>query len=138
MLAPDNNCNVSSSFNDFLIHEIVHLNKYRAELKLYKVAIKYVLLSDGIQAEKLFKEIKDVEISVVQNLASDPKEKELLDLSQHLSLTEKLLNFSLTPDEWREYQQGKNKFNNQNLSLESFENFYHQYLVLIICQVFLT
>lgn len=66
--------------------------------------IRYVLLSDGIRPDKLFASIKSLEEKILNNLAQTDQEKDLAALSEHISLTEKLIEFSLTPIEWDNYR----------------------------------
>ncbi|MFN0117746.1 MAG: hypothetical protein ACKVQC_05555 [Elusimicrobiota bacterium] len=66
--------------------------------------IRYVLLSDGIKADRLFESVNQLEKQIVRNLAKSSKELELMNMSNHISLTEKLIDFSLTPNEWLEYK----------------------------------
>ncbi|MFN0117728.1 MAG: SNF2-related protein [Elusimicrobiota bacterium] len=70
--------------------------------------IRYVLLSDGIKAEPLLKSVRSLEEEIVERLAKTNEEKELINLSRQLTLTEKLVDFSLTPNEWEEYKKHSN------------------------------
>jgi hypothetical protein len=86
--------------------------------------IRYVLLSDGINADKLFDAADRLEQNVFAAAATD-KEKTLLAQSDYLSLVGKLLDFSLTAKEWDTYKRQKLEIGNFPLpSLSPFENFY--------------
>ncbi|MBI3012647.1 MAG: hypothetical protein HYY63_03375, partial [Elusimicrobia bacterium] len=66
--------------------------------------IRYVLLSDRIQAEKLLKEVKTMEERAYQILARTEEEKMIVTQSKYLYLVSKLLSSSLTREEWEEYE----------------------------------
>lgn len=66
--------------------------------------VKYVLLADGIDAEQLFKELVGLEKSIYFALALTAKEKEWLARSREVRLLKKLVNFSMTPADWKEYE----------------------------------
>lgn len=66
--------------------------------------IRYVLISDRLQSETLFKELLRLEKKHEEHLARSPREKELLRVSRAVFLAEKLSEFSLTPGEWTEYK----------------------------------
>ncbi len=66
--------------------------------------IRYVLLSDKISAEQLLAEVGDVEKKEVEGLIKTDKEREVIRLSRYLTLIEKLVNFQLSPAEWKEYE----------------------------------
>ncbi len=68
-----------------------------------KAYMAYALLSDQINAEKFLSEVKAMETNVYASLAKSPEEKSAVARSRNLYLTGKLLDFALTPDEWREY-----------------------------------
>jgi hypothetical protein len=65
--------------------------------------VRYVLLSDAIDAQSLFNEIQGLENAGYNALAKTPEERQLAALSKQLTLIGKLLDFSLTPEEWKEY-----------------------------------
>ena len=94
--------------------------------------LRYVLLSDSIQSENLFTEIKELEKRNYDSLTKNDEEKRLVKKSRRLYLTEKLLNFTLTKEEWEDYEELKfmsaNPITpNPNLSsLTSFESFYKE------------
>ncbi len=109
--------------------EGIHFQNYPA-MQSY---IQYVLLSDQIKAEKLLEEMKSLEDRTYEKLLKTPAEKDLIAQSSRLHLTQKLVDFALTPDEWREYQaspapsprsgEGSNEGGEVN-SLSSFESFF--------------
>ncbi len=88
-----------------------------------KAYLQYVLWSDRIDAEKLFDELKFVEERAYAPLVRTAEEKELVDLSKRLYLVGKLLDFALTPEEWREYSSSREGGDDD---LGSFESFYHE------------
>ncbi|MCB4757196.1 MAG: hypothetical protein LHV69_09265, partial [Elusimicrobia bacterium] len=100
--------------------------------------IRYVLLSDGIKADRLFTSVQKMEEDILKNLVSTPEEKRLMDHSHYLSLVEKLTDFALTPTEWATYEKitndelritNKAESSNRKSSfvirnLSSFDSFY--------------
>ncbi|MFN0117703.1 MAG: lysostaphin resistance A-like protein [Elusimicrobiota bacterium] len=93
--------------------------------------LQYVLLSDQINADDLFKSIEKMEESIYSSLANTDVEKQLIKESHALSLTKKLVDFSLTKEEWGEYINSSPRFSvgregGEGFALESFENFYKQ------------
>ncbi len=86
--------------------------------------IQYVLLSDGIKPEKLLVSMENLEKKILISLIRNEKEKQLCDASQQIALTEKLLNFSLTPKEWETYK-GLSTGHGVR-GMESFERFYEE------------
>ncbi len=85
--------------------------------------IRYVLLSDRIDAEKLMDELATLEKEKYIRLAGTAEEKALVAQSTHLHLTAQLLDFALTPQEWAEYE---NQRHEEPLDLNSFEDFYRE------------
>lgn len=89
--------------------------------------IHYVLLSDGVKVDVLMDAVSRMEKRVLSSLAKTPIEKELMSLSNQLYLISRLVNFSLTPDEWEDYKASKS-MNRTTLfadsDLSSFEQFY--------------
>ncbi|MFN0116661.1 MAG: hypothetical protein ACKVQC_00010, partial [Elusimicrobiota bacterium] len=101
------------------LHQYAAMNNY----------LKYILLSDQIDAEKLFFEIKETENKIYVSLTKKEIEKELIEKSKKLYLEQKLINFSLTKEEWGEYksplpQSGRGL--GRGINFSSFENFYNQ------------
>ncbi len=96
--------------------------------------IQYVLLTEGINAEKLFAAMKNLEARTVASLCRTPREKELMQASRLLFLEQKLVDFALTPEEWAEYQRmqgseftmGRVGWGIDTVDLNSFENFYRE------------
>jgi hypothetical protein len=86
--------------------------------------IQYVLLADGIDAGQFLDDLTRLEKEGYGRLAITAREKELVEESQSLWLTGKLIDFSLTPSEWKEYQQ--TAVNEKDLDLTSFEAFYKE------------
>jgi len=70
--------------------------------------IQYVLLSDLIEVETLFKEVQKMEKEIYRSLTENDQEKALIEESKYLSLVGKLIEFSLTADEWQSYKELKN------------------------------
>ncbi len=66
--------------------------------------VRYVLLADGIDAEQLFKELVRLEKSIYAGLAVTSKEKEWVARSREVRLLKKLVNFSMTPADWKDYE----------------------------------
>ncbi|MFN0116764.1 MAG: hypothetical protein ACKVQC_00535, partial [Elusimicrobiota bacterium] len=84
--------------------------------------LQYVLLTDRIDAETLFRDIKTMESSAYSLLAKTEAEKRIVTESTQLSLTRKLLDFSLTKDEWSAYKEIKK--GDLAFDLSTFESFY--------------
>lgn len=87
--------------------------------------IRYVLISDRIDAEKLVDELAALQTARYQTLAKTPVEKDLVAQSTALQLTARLLDFALTPAEWAEYEQLHSKPAGFS-DLTSFEAFYKE------------
>ncbi len=84
--------------------------------------LRYVMLSDGIDAKKLFQELRRTEKTVYAALERTSEETALIEQSHVLNLTGKLLDFSLTREEWNEYRQ----ISKTTDALKSFEAFYEE------------
>ncbi|MBV9080114.1 MAG: hypothetical protein JO102_03225, partial [Elusimicrobia bacterium] len=84
--------------------------------------LRYVLLSDGIKAEKLFEAVQRQENALVERLSRTDQERELMARSERMDLVGKLITFALTPDEWSEYKQ----IREPRPELEAFESFYKE------------
>jgi len=69
--------------------------------------IQYLLLSERINPELLFDEIEKLETAVYTELAITPQEQELVKETEYLFLAKKLINFSLTNQEWKRYKNAK-------------------------------
>ncbi|MFN0117769.1 MAG: hypothetical protein ACKVQC_05680 [Elusimicrobiota bacterium] len=105
----------------------VHLLNYKA-MDAY---IQYVLLSDGIQVDKILSEVASIEKSVYSSLAQTQEEEKIIQQEYALHLTQKLIDFSLTSEEWNDYSELKRsgiKFtsDNESESFSSFEKFYEE------------
>jgi hypothetical protein len=94
-------------FGDFY-QQIKNLcQKYGISLRLtphFENYVRYVLLSDGIKTDELFSAVETWERKICDALATSLEQKQLLAQSEHLSLTRKLLDFSLTSKEWERYK----------------------------------
>ncbi len=105
-----------TSFRDLCARRGVALSR----APMFNTYIQYVMLSDGIQAEKLFAELSEVETAVAARLARSPAEKELMETSEAQQLATKLTNFELSAAEWTRYQQLERPLP----ELATFESFY--------------
>lgn len=65
--------------------------------------LSYLKTADSISIETLSKEMTVLESEIYRKLARTNEEVSLIDESDGLHLKKKLLNFSLTKDEWRRY-----------------------------------
>ncbi len=66
--------------------------------------VRYVLISEKIKPEQLFSDIEAMEKAALRANAKTAEEKEILQLSQDLTLVEKLVAFGLSPKEWEMYE----------------------------------
>ncbi|MBK8871174.1 MAG: hypothetical protein IPN19_09015 [Elusimicrobia bacterium] len=84
--------------------------------------VRYVLTVDGIDGDRLLEDIAVLEKRAYDRRAKSKEEKALVAESRRAWLTEQLVDFALTPADWKEYQAtgtvGTNK------ELVSFEAFY--------------
>jgi hypothetical protein len=87
--------------------------------------IRYVLLADRIDAESLLSDLTSLERKAFASLARSPEAQTLVDQSRAAYLTAKLVDFSLTPDEWKEYLSLTN-VEKQSTDFHSFEAFYRE------------
>lgn len=83
--------------------------------------VRYVILAGRINPDKLFLEIGAAEKDIYGRLARTQDEKWLTKESRRLALSDKLLDFSLTPDEWAEYESVR-----PSGQFSSFETFYRE------------
>lgn len=102
--------------------------------------LRYVLLADGIDADRLFSAVADLEKNTVHALTSTPPQRELAAVSELLTLIQKLSDFSLTPIEWDAYrrlaadlridQRGSVRIGGESVplprALNYFEDFYRE------------
>lgn len=104
--------------------------------------LSYVALAQSVDAEELFREVRESERDTYAALAKTETEKSLITRSRYAYLTNRLLDFGLTREEWAEYTVVPTKAGTQvsNLSqknvydldsrfcgkdgLSSFEDFY--------------
>lgn len=111
-----------------------------SETPAFDEFIRYVLLTDGIKGEELFQSLQRMETSLINALCKTAVEKELMAGSRQLSLIEKLVNFALTPEEWKEYRASyfvqrtssnenylrRTRYEERSTSLQAFERFYEE------------
>jgi len=83
--------------------------------------LRYVLTADGLKAEALYAEIQNLEKRVFARLAGAPAQKQLVERSRALRLAEKLVDFSLSREEWDDYKALPRRPVD---GLETFEAFY--------------
>jgi hypothetical protein len=90
--------------------------------------IRYVLLADSVDAEALYGELNRLENEGYARLAATDGERLLVERSRQAHLTAKLIDFSLTPEEWKEYSEMVflRPAQSQPLDLRSFERFYEE------------
>lgn len=88
--------------------------------------IRYALKTDGINAETLFRQLNQMERQVYNALAQTPTALALVEEVRALRLMSKLVDFSLTPEEWSEYTTTKNVGEHRFESLKPFEGFYEE------------
>lgn len=96
----------SLSHTDFYEHLKTLCASHNISLAHFKAMdsyIRYVLLSDAINVERVLNDVTQLEKAVYASLAHTKKERALIQADRTLALTKKLLNFSLTKDEWVEH-----------------------------------
>ncbi|MBI2118927.1 MAG: hypothetical protein HYT97_04800 [Elusimicrobia bacterium] len=112
--------------------------------------IRYLIASDKINAEKLFDEVAQLEEKAYTALAKSNEEKRLVEESKYFHLLGKLINSSLTRQEWNQYVQLTDRHSresgnpektkrwldyrfrendSQNFDLSSFEAFYKESII---------
>ncbi len=91
--------------------------------------LQYVLLSDSINAEKLLHEVDSMEAAGYQALAKTPQETILIKKSKWLHLADKLVDYSLSPKEWKEYHSMRDLGDSMLRDLEPFEGFFKEALI---------
>ncbi|MFN0117597.1 MAG: hypothetical protein ACKVQC_04795 [Elusimicrobiota bacterium] len=102
--------------------------KHSVNFSSYKAMasyIQYVLMSDQINVEKMLGEVSALEENIYSQLLQTKEEKKLIQKSKQLYLMNKLVNFSLSSQEWDEYQKATIK---SEAFLRSFESFYQEAL----------
>ncbi len=87
--------------------------------------IHYVLLAETIDAEDLLSECRLREKDLFHRLTKTDGERILIARSHVLTLVKKLLDFSLTPDEWADYEQVRGR-GEAGIELEPYESFYQE------------
>jgi len=110
----------------------------------FKEYTSYVLASDAIKADDLLSKVEEFSIDILLSRADSPEEKRLIRESRRLYLVKRLIEFTLTPDEWDEYKTtvpsssflvpGPNSLNSRNqepgtrnvFNLGAFESFYRE------------
>ncbi|MBV9079507.1 MAG: FHA domain-containing protein, partial [Elusimicrobia bacterium] len=88
--------------------------------------VRYVLLSDGIRAQDLYRDLDGLRAATYRALASTDEEKALVRESERLTLARKLLAFSLMPEEWSKWSGGGNADTAFLGDLTAFEAFYRE------------
>ncbi len=83
--------------------------------------VRYALMADGIEPDKLLREIQLLEMAAYKALVRTPSERMVVDRSRRLWLASRLADFALTPPEWEEWGKAKGEFD-----LTSFEAFYRE------------
>ncbi len=71
----------------------------------FNTYLAYIQLANAIDAEILFGETQKLENAAYQSLIKTPEERTWVAGSKRLYLTGKLLDFSLTKEEWKEYKE---------------------------------
>lgn len=102
---------------------------HRAGLKLshfpaMDAYIRYVLLADSIDAEKLLTELDALEKSAYARLLHRDEERGLVFQSRRAWLSHQLAGFAMTPSGWAEYETIPSAERNPRLA--SFESFYRE------------
>lgn len=94
--------------------------------------LRYVLMADGLNPGDLHRGLRAAEEAAWKTLSPTINEQAIWRRSRRLSLTEKLVDFSLTSDEWEEYRrlrldETQNvgvEFTELNKAVTPFEDFY--------------
>ena len=76
------------------LHHVLEFQQY----------LSYLSLSDSINMNILFSELKKAEEAVLNSLHPTAKERDIINQFDYLSLIRKLVDFELTVDEWHEYK----------------------------------
>ncbi|MCG3206000.1 MAG: hypothetical protein KCHDKBKB_02726 [Elusimicrobia bacterium] len=104
-----------------------HVNNSKWEMM--ETYLRYLFLSRKIDPEELFEEMRKTEESIYSALIKTEEEKTLIQKSRYLYLVGKLVDFSLTKEEWEEYKAvvpGTRKNNSFLAPTANYENFYHE------------
>lgn len=94
-----------------------------ARFPAFSAYLRYVQIADAINAAELFRDLRAHETSLTQRLSASPEEKRLMLESEHLHLVAKLIDFSLTSDDWRAHSSCAFP---HAANLSAFENFYRE------------
>jgi len=99
--------------NGIQLTQFPALNKY----------LRYLVLSDVINPDHLIGELKHLEKEGYEALIITESERKLVNQSRRAVQLNKLVNFSLTPEEWKEYKKPADR---SPTDVASFENFYKE------------
>ncbi len=133
--------NAASIFDEtlnFRLKKVSHVDfyKYLSDLCLehgvdmgnfpsMKSYLEYLLISDSISVEKLIEDRTRLESEVYRELTRTPLEEGLVKKSQSVFLVKKLVDFSLSPEEWTQYQKTPiADFPKELPDMKAFESFY--------------
>ncbi|MFN0117200.1 MAG: hypothetical protein ACKVQC_02760 [Elusimicrobiota bacterium] len=97
----------------------VNLNQKQA----FNNYVRYVLLSESIQSKNIFDHLDQLEQKLFSDLSRTPEQRILINESRRLLLAKKLVNLSLTPAEWKAYQNLRARTPG-SIHLDPFEKFY--------------
>jgi len=86
--------------------------------------LRYILLADQIDGKELMGQLKRWEGRLEAGLTQNVQEEKLLGQSRQVYLREKLVQFSLTPEEWVEYQTMPTASSER--LFQAFESFYKE------------
>jgi len=86
----------------------------------------YLDLAERIDGESLFQELTQLESAAYRRLARTDSERALIAQSHLSNLTEKLVAFSLTRDEWDDYSSPRQASSPGLAGTAAFENFYRE------------
>ena len=115
-------------FQNLCARASVPLNQF-PQMKAY---LQYVRLSDQIDGEFLFQEMRNLEKRGYEGFIRNEEERRLVQASRALTLKKKLVNFSLTREEWEEYKKFRTSDfgfwilnpQSETRNPKSFEDFY--------------
>lgn len=92
-----------------------------ADAPAFAAYVRYTVLADGIDGELLWAALKQQERAAFAALTTTDEERRLVDRGRRLFLTERLIELSLTNDEWAEWKPGDGAS-----TLAAFEDFYRR------------
>jgi hypothetical protein len=87
----------------------------------FRAYMAYVREADGIDAEALYADLARMESAVYEKWATNETSRRWVARTRHLRRVAKLLDFALTPEEWRDYRRNPGDFTED---LRGFEAFY--------------